>query len=88
MRIDKYLKVSRLIKRRETAKDLCLDGDITINGKLAKPMSEVNPEDVLVLRLGKHEITARIKQIREFARKEQAVEMYEILSDKVIVSED
>jgi len=84
MRIDKYLKVSRLTKRRETAKELCEDGDVFINGKVAKPMTEVSEGDELVLLFGKHKITAKVRQIREFARKEEAKEMYEIITDEII----
>lgn len=83
MRIDKFLKVSRLCKRRETAKELCDDGDVSINGKTAKAMSEVAVGDTLVLLLGRHKITAKILSIREFARKEETAEMYEIVSDEV-----
>lgn len=88
MRIDKWLKVSRIIKRRETAKDLCLDGDILINGKQAKPMSEVVPGDLLSMRLGKHRITAKILRVLPYAKKEDAETMYEILEDKTKEAEE
>jgi ribosomal 50S subunit-recycling heat shock protein len=83
MRIDKFLKVTRLTKRRETAKELCDDGDVLINGKVAKAMSEVAVGDTLVLILGRHKISAKVLSIREFARKEEASTMYEIISDEV-----
>jgi ribosomal 50S subunit-recycling heat shock protein len=83
MRIDKFLKVSRLTKRRETAKELCDDGDVSINGKNAKAMSEVAVGDMLVLLMGRHKITAKVLSIREFAKKEEASKMYEIISDEV-----
>lgn len=81
MRIDKWLKVSRLIKRRETAKRLCADGDVLINGKSAKAMSEVKIGDELVLKIGDRQISAKVLQIREFANKDQAYAMYEIIGD-------
>ncbi|MCQ2799328.1 MAG: RNA-binding S4 domain-containing protein [Bacilli bacterium] len=84
MRIDKYLKVTRLTKRRETAKELCEDGDVIINGKVAKPMTEVKVGDELVLMLGKHKITSKVLEIREFARKDEAKGMYEIVNDEII----
>ncbi len=84
MRIDKFLKVSRIIKRRETAKDLCDDKDVMINGKIAKPMTEVNPGDTLVVMIGRHKLTAKILAIRTFAKKEDAQGMYEIISDEMI----
>jgi|LAHS01.1.fsa_nt_gb ribosomal 50S subunit-recycling heat shock protein len=83
MRIDKFLKVSRLTKRRETAKELCDDGDIQINGKKAKAMSEVAVGDILILQLGRHKITAKVVSIKEFARKEEASSMFEIISDEL-----
>ncbi|MBP5092003.1 MAG: RNA-binding S4 domain-containing protein [Bacilli bacterium] len=85
MRIDKYLKVSRLLKRREVAKELCLEGDIILNGKEAKPMSEVKVGDDIVLRLGRHELTVKVEKILEFATKDNASSMYTLISDKVVV---
>ena len=81
MRIDKYLKVSRLIKRREIAKRLCDDGDIKINGKVAKAATEVEEGDTLELMLGRRIIVAKVKAIRPFTNKENAAELYEIVSD-------
>jgi len=82
MRIDKFLKVSRLIKRREVAKQLCDNGDIFVNQKPAKPSSEVNEGDVLLLRLGLRRIEAKIISVKPFANKEQAQSMVEILTDE------
>ncbi len=82
MRIDKFLKVSRLIKRRETAKNLCDDGDILINGKTAKAMSEVKEGDTLTLVLGKKRVQVLVKEIRAFANKEQASLMFDVISDE------
>ncbi|MCH3909407.1 MAG: RNA-binding S4 domain-containing protein [Bacilli bacterium] len=84
MRIDKFLKVSRLIKRRETAKELCDDGDVIINGKKAKAMSEILPNDTIIILLGRHKITAKVNFVKEFARKEEASTMYTILEDLII----
>ena len=80
MRIDKFLKVSRLILRREVAKQLCEDGDVMINGKAAKPSSEVNPCDTLILRL--------VKEIRPYASKADASKLYEITQDDTVVQEE
>jgi ribosomal 50S subunit-recycling heat shock protein len=83
VRIDKFLKVSRLTKRRETAKELCEDNDVSINGHPAKAMSEVHEGDLLSIRMGKHNIVAKVLSIREFARKEEASQMFEIISDDI-----
>ena len=85
MRIDKYLKVSRLLKRREVAKELCLEGDILLNKKEAKPMSEVKEGDEILLRLGRHELLVRVEKVLEFASKETAPLMYTLISDNVVV---
>lgn len=83
MRIDKWLKVSRLTKRREVAKELCDDGDVLLNDKLAKASSEVCVGDILTLIMGRHKITAKILASKPYAKKDEAKEMYEILSDEV-----
>ena len=84
MRIDKYLKVSRLLKRREVAKELCLEGDILLNKKEAKPMSEVKAGDEILLRLGRHELLVRVEKVLEFASKENAPTMYTLIYDNVV----
>lgn len=84
MRIDKFLKVSRLILRREIAKELCEDGDVCINGKSAKPSSEVNPGDTITLTLGRKRLTVLVKEIRPFASKSDAGKLYEITQDEII----
>ena len=83
MRIDKFLKVSRLIKRREIAKCLCDDGDVKINGKVAKASAEVEPNDLVELSLGRRVIVARIKEIKPYSSKETASSLYEIVSDNL-----
>jgi len=88
MRIDKFLKVSRLIKRREIAKRLCDDGDIFLNGKVAKPSAEVISGDELELRLGKRKIIAKILDVRPYANKSTADTMYEIVTDTIEGSND
>lgn len=84
MRTDKFLKVSRLVLRREVAKKLCDDGDVVLNGKAAKPSSEISAGDSLVLSLGRRKVTVRIKEIRPFASKSDAAALYEIISDESI----
>lgn len=84
MRIDKFLKVSRLIKRRETAKELCDDGDVLINEKTAKPMSEIKEGDIVSLTLGKRFVQIKVKEVRPFAKKEQASLMFDVITDKTL----
>ena len=84
MRIDKFLKVSRLIKRREVAKELCDAGLVLLNNKPAKPSSEVVGGETLVMTLGRRKLEVRILDVRPFANKEQAGSLYEIISDQTI----
>ena len=83
MRIDKFLKVSRLIKRREVAKELCDAGYVRINGKPAKPSSEVNGGETLTLVLGKRTLEVKVNEVRPFANKEQAGALYEVISEEI-----
>ena len=77
------MKVSRLIKRREVAKELCDAGFVQLNGKEAKPSAEVEVGDLLKLKLGRHTLTVKVLSLREHAKKEDAAAMYEILEDIV-----
>lgn len=81
MRLDKYLKVSRIIKRRTVAKEACDGGRVTIGGKVAKAGTEVKVGDVLEIRFGNRLGQYRIIAIEEVVRKENAAAMYEVLSE-------
>ena len=84
MRIDKYLKVSRLIKRRTVAKEIVDGGTVSINGKDAKPSSEIKISDQVFLRLGKHRILFEVLAVSENATKASSSEMYKIIKDEVV----
>lgn len=81
MRLDKYLKVSRLIKRRTLAKEMCDGGRVQINGRVAKAGAEVAVGDRLTLRFGARTLVVRIAQIAATVRKEQAADLFEVLED-------
>ena len=76
MRIDKFLKVSRLIKRRTIAKEACDKERIMINGKTAKPGSEVKPGDIIEIHFGQRTLKAEVLSISEHATKASAPAMY------------
>lgn len=80
MRLDKYLKVSRIIKRRTVANDACDLGRVMINGKTAKPSSEVKIGDVLDIRLGSGTICVKVLSIQEHSLKNDASLMYELIN--------
>lgn len=79
MRLDKYLKVSRIIKRRTVAKEACESGRVSINGKVAKPSTEVKEGDIIEIAFAAKKLKAKIINISEHVRKEAAASMYEIL---------
>ena len=76
MRLDKYLKVSRLIKRRTVANEACDAGRVNVNGKVAKASQEVKVGDVISIRFGDKTVEAEILSIAETVRKEEAKEMF------------
>ncbi|MEK4227908.1 RNA-binding S4 domain-containing protein [Solibacillus sp. FSL H8-0538] len=82
MRLDKFLKVSRLIKRRTLAKEVAVQGRIAINGKVAKAGTPVKVDDELAIRFGQKIVTARVEELRENVRKEEAVKMFTILKEE------
>lgn len=82
MRLDKFLKVSRLIKRRTLAKEVCDQGRILVNGNPAKASSMVASGDELVIRFGQKLVTIQVEALKESARKEDAESMYTLLSEK------
>ncbi len=79
MRIDKFLKNSRIIKRRTVAKDACDQGRISVNGKVAKPGTEVKPGDEIYIQFGNGSLRARVLQTPDTVRKEDAAGMYEVI---------
>lgn len=81
MRVDKYLKVSRVIKRRTVANEVCSAGRVSVNGKPAKPGTEVKVGDILEIAFGTGATRIRVLDIRDTVRKENASSMYEILSE-------
>ena len=79
MRLDKYLKVSRLIKRRTVANEVCDAKHITVNGKIARASYDVKVGDVIEISMGQNVTRARVLNVAETVRKEDAAAMYEIL---------
>ncbi|KZZ86534.1 MULTISPECIES: RNA-binding S4 domain-containing protein [Bacillaceae] len=82
MRLDKFLKVSRLIKRRTLAKEVADQGRIEINGTPAKASSNVKEGDEMVIRFGQKRVTVRIDHLKETTKKEDAAEMYTIIKEE------
>ena len=79
MRLDKYLKVSRIIKRRTVAQEACSGSRVMVNGKIAKPGADVKVGDVLEITFGEKMVKVRILSVAETVRKEDAAAMYEVI---------
>ena len=79
MRIDKYLKNSRLIKRRTVAKEACEQDRVTVNGKIAKAGTDVYLGDIIGIRFGNKSITVKVVAVPENVRKEDSAGIYEII---------
>lgn len=84
MRVDKYLKTARILKRREAAKELALQGRIQINGRIAKPSTEVEVSDVLRLEFGYRILEIKILDIQKQVSKQNASLLFEILKEEKI----
>lgn len=83
MRIDKYLKVARILKKRTVAKDLALNERLLINDKVAKASSEVKPLDIITIVFGHRTFKVRVLEVRENASKQDALGMYEVIEEKI-----
>lgn len=81
MRLDKFLKVSRVIKRRTLAKEVCDCGQVTLNGRAAKAGTEVKPGDIIIIIFGSRKIKFEILSVRENVPAKQAGELYNMLEE-------
>ena len=79
MRLDKYLKVSRLIKRRTVANDACDAGKVLVNDKPARASYEVKVDDVITLTLGARQLRAQVVSVQETVAKNDAALLYKVL---------
>ncbi|MCR5277916.1 MAG: RNA-binding S4 domain-containing protein [Lachnospiraceae bacterium] len=79
MRLDKYLKVSRIIKRRTVANDACDAARVTINGRPAKASAQVKEGDILEIMFGTNPLKVEVLSVKETVKKEEAKEMYKVL---------
>ena len=79
MRLDKFLKLSRVIKRRTVANDVCQSGRVTVNGKSAKPSVKLKVGDEVSILFGSGEVKFRVTALPETVRKDEAASMYELI---------
>lgn len=81
MRLDKYLKTARILKRREAAKELALQQRISVNGRIAKPSAEVEAGDEIRLAFGNRILEIRVLELRKQASKADAALLFEVISE-------
>lgn len=81
MRIDKYLKVARILKKRTVGKELALNGRLLINDRVAKASSEVKVGDVITIEFGHRTFKVRVLEVRDNASKQDALSMYEVIEE-------
>lgn len=81
MRLDKYLKVTRLIKRRTVANEACDAGKIEVNGKTARASYDVKIGDIITINMGQRPLKVKVLTVSEYATKENAAENYTIIED-------
>ena len=79
MRLDKYLKVSRIIKRRTVANEACDAGRVMINGKVSKAGTEVKVGDIIEIEFGNKTVKAEVLRIQETSKKDEAAEMFKYI---------
>jgi len=79
MRLDKYLKVSRIVKRRTVARDFAKNGRVLLNGKVAKPSSQVNKGDIITLQIGERKSVFEVLDVLDNVRASEAKNLYRII---------
>ena len=82
MRLDKFLKVSRLIKRRTVANEACDSERVSVNGKAAKASYDVKEGDIIDITFGAKKLKIRVLDVKEVVRKNDASELYEVVSEE------
>lgn len=81
MRLDKYLKITRIIKRRTVANDACDTDRISVNGRIVKASYQVKVGDEILVSFGQRSLKVRVKDVREYANKDAASELYEVIDE-------
>lgn len=79
MRLDKYLKITRIIKRRTVANEACDAGKIEVNGKIARASYDVKVGDIIAVNMGQRPIKVEVLSVSEYATKENAAENYRVI---------
>jgi len=81
MRLDKYLKVTRILKRRTVGKELAKNQRILINDRIAKPATEINVNDIIEVIFGNRHLKIRVLSVQQYSKKEDANMLYEVVNE-------
>jgi len=84
MRLDKYLKVARILKRRTVSKELAENQRVVINGRIAKPSTEVNPGDIIEITFGQKCLVVKVLEVRDVVKKNEASVLYEVVEERIV----
>ena len=87
MRLDKFLKGARILKRRTVSKELAANQRVIVNGKIAKPSTDIKPGDVIEVIFGLRSLTVRVLDVRDVVRKNEASDLYEVIEEKILEEE-
>jgi len=82
VRLDKYLKVSRIIKRRTLSKEISESSRVKVNGKIAKPSTQLKVGDIIEIEFGRSILVVKVKELREHVLKDDSAMLYEIIEEK------
>ena len=88
MRLDKYLKTARILKRREAAKELALQGRVWVNDRVAKPSTEIEVGDEIRIRFGYRILTVKVTDIKKQVSRQNASLLFEVVSEEKLSEED
>ncbi|MBR0474279.1 MAG: RNA-binding S4 domain-containing protein [Erysipelotrichaceae bacterium] len=84
MRLDKYLKVARILKRRTVSKELAANQRVVVNGRVAKPSTDIKPGDVIEVTFGSRCLVVRVLEVKDIVKKNEADTMYEVIEERIV----
>lgn len=87
MRLDKFLKVARILKRRTVSKELAANQRVMVNGRIAKPATDIKAGDLIEVVFGQRSLTVRVLDVRDNVRKNEAADLYEVVEERFIEEE-
>lgn len=87
MRLDKFLKVAIILKRRTVSKELAANQRVIVNGRIAKPSTDIKAGDIIEVIFGQRSLTVRVLEVKDIVRKNEASDLYEVVEEKYLEEE-